>query len=102
MIIQGGSYLNAEYAPNRLRGDFPRIGEDTLRLIHIPLHQLDFRGMFLCEFLGTAGRGVAGYGEDLDVGILGKESVDYASALLARGAGDEDGLGHFVLIVEFL
>lgn len=92
--------LHAVDAPNGIAGDLGSAREECRHVVHVALDELDVAAL-RCELLRRGAGGVAGDGEEGEVGIVG-QVIDYSSALLASGAGDEDGFGHGCEVVLWL
>lgn len=91
------SYLDAENAPDWLRCRFLGVLEECFGFVKVSFHNLDFGG-FLFQLLGSAGRTVAGQGEDFKIGVFFEKSIDDATSLLAGSTGDQDWFRHAPLM----
>ena len=92
--------LHAVDAPDRTAGNLGSAREECRHVVHVALDELDVAAL-RCELLRRGAGGVAGDGQEGEVGVVG-EAVDYGSALLASGTGDEDSFRHYREMVLWL
>lgn len=92
--------LHAVDAPDRTAGDLSGAREQCRHVVHVALDEFDVAALG-CELLRRGAGGVAGDGEESEVGVVG-QVVNYGSALLASGAGDEDSFRHGCEVVLWL